>query len=50
MIRAEKTYIPKNLRKAALREYDGICEKLNVKPSMRRLLEQTLSDLNKGDL
>ena len=50
MIRAEKTYIPKNLRKVALSEYDAICEKLNVRPSMRRLLDETLSDLNKGDM
>ena len=49
MIRAEKTYIPVNLRKQALKEYDGICEKLSVKPSMRTLLNEYLSDLYKGD-
>ena len=49
MIRAEKTYIPKNLRIKALNEYDAICEKLNVKPSMRRLLDEFLSDINKGE-
>lgn len=50
MIRAEKAYIPKKLRAAALAEYDGICESLNVRPMMRKLLDGYLSDLNKGDL
>ena len=50
MIRAEKTYIPKQLRANALKEYDGICESLNVRPSMRRLLDGFLSDLREGDM
>ncbi|MBR6920733.1 MAG: SAM-dependent methyltransferase, partial [Clostridia bacterium] len=50
MIRAEKTYIPKKLRANALKEYDGICESLNVRPSMRRLLDGFLSDLIEGDM
>lgn len=49
LIRAEKTYIPINMRRAALKEYDGICERYNVKPTMRRLLDETLSVLQKGE-
>lgn len=49
MIRAEKTYIPKNLRIAALKECDGICESINAKPTMRKLLDSYFSDINKGD-
>ena len=45
MIRAEKTYIPINLRKAALSEYDGICREMSLDPTMRRLLSDKLSDL-----
>ena len=50
MIRAEKTYIPKKLRAAALKEYDGICESLNCRPTMRRLLDGFLSDLYEGGM
>ena len=46
MIRAEKTYIPKKLRAAALKEYDGICADFNLEPTMRRLLNGYLSEID----
>ena len=45
MIRAEKTYIPKNIRKAEYEEYIAVCKMLNAEPTMKKLLENHLSDL-----
>ena len=45
MIRAEKTYIPKNLRENELKEYDEICRAFNLQPTMRKLLDGYFSDL-----
>lgn len=45
MIRAEKTYVPKNIRKAEYEEYNAICKTLNVEPAMKKLLDVYLSDL-----
>ena len=46
MIRAEKTYIPKNIRKSELNEYDAVCASLNAKPTMRALLDGYFTELN----
>ena len=45
MIRAEKTYIPKNIRSAELHNYDTVCKDFDLSPTMRGLLDGFLSDL-----
>ncbi len=50
MIRAEKTYIPLKLRRAALDEYEMICKSLNAAPTMRALLDGFLNERIKGDM